>query len=486
MRTLFFLSLCVASSFAQSGKLGLFTNSGDVGNPVRKGSVAYDAASSQYRITGGGANMWAKEDQFQYVWREMNGNATVTATLEFLGQGVEHRKAGIVLRQNLETDSPYVDFVIHGNGMPGLQWRNTKGDITNAVDFPYDGPAKYKIKLQRQGSNVTVWLARNGAELKELGHTQVPLANPILVGLAVCSHNAETTDTVVFSDVAVEQPAKPDAKFELASIKSCKSDVGGGGGKRGSTGRIRSDPQRLLEECQSLETLIRDAFLTYPEGKAWTGASGPREVQGIPGWADAARYTIDAKAENPSTPEMMRGPMMQSLLEQRFHVTTHRETRDVPVYALTVAAGGPSLHPSHDGSCINFSEVLKLTNGAPSKYRGLPLCDGWNSRDGRTTFADMTITKFCQFLSSNMDRDVIDRTGIPGRFDLQIDAGRVYLPAADSGPRDDGMPFMPETDYAATAKAFQSALPKIGLKLESARGPGLFLVVDHVEKPSEN
>lgn len=205
MRTLLPLIFCVASSFAQSGKLGVFTNSGDVGNPARKGSAAYDAATSQYRITGGGANMWAKEDQFQYVWRELNGNVAVTATVEFLGKGVEHRKAGIVLRQNLETDSPYVDLVIHGNGMPGLQWRNVKGDITNAVDFPYDGPSKYKIKLQRQGSNVTIWLGPNGSPLQEVGHTQVQLGNPILVGLAVCSHNADTTDTVVFSDVSVEQ-----------------------------------------------------------------------------------------------------------------------------------------------------------------------------------------------------------------------------------------------------------------------------------------
>lgn len=212
MRKLVFLLMLAAGSHAQSGKLGAFTNSGDVGGPKLKGSTAFDASTGQYKMTGAGANIWAKEDQFQYVWREMSGNVAVTATMEFLGHGAEHRKAGIMLRQTLDTDSPYVDLVIHGNGMPGLQWRNTKGDITNAVDFPYSAPAKYKLKLLRQGSAMTIWIGKNGEELKELGHTQVQLGNPVLVGLIVCSHTADASDTAIFSDVSVEQLPTPATK----------------------------------------------------------------------------------------------------------------------------------------------------------------------------------------------------------------------------------------------------------------------------------
>jgi regulation of enolase protein 1 (concanavalin A-like superfamily) len=213
MRELLFTCLLAASALAQSGKLGAFTNSGDAGNPAIKGTTEFDAANGQYRITGAGANIWAKEDQFQYVWREMSGNVAVTATMQFLGEGaVAHRKAGIMLRQTLDTDSPYVDVVIHGNGMPGIQWRNTKGDITNAVDFPFDGPAKFKLKLVRQGAAITVLIAKDGAELKEIGHTQVQLGNPVLVGLAVCSHKADGSETAVFSDVSVEQLAPPAGK----------------------------------------------------------------------------------------------------------------------------------------------------------------------------------------------------------------------------------------------------------------------------------
>ncbi|HEY3838528.1 MAG TPA: hypothetical protein VGL72_18240 [Bryobacteraceae bacterium] len=213
MRTLSLTLLLAACAFAQGGKLGVFTNSGDVGGPTMKGSTEYDAAKGQYRMTGAGNNIWAKEDQFQYVWKEMSGNVSVTATLQFLGEGaVAHRKAGIRLRQNLDTDSPYVDIAIHGNGMPAIQWRTTKGDITNGVDFPFDSPGKFKLKLVRQGAAIGVWIGKDGAELKELGHTSVQLGNPVLVGLAVCSHKADTSETVIFSDVAVEALATPPAK----------------------------------------------------------------------------------------------------------------------------------------------------------------------------------------------------------------------------------------------------------------------------------
>jgi len=177
-----------------------------------KGSTEFDASKGEYRITGAGANIWAKEDQFQYVWREMSGNMAVTATMQFLGEGAAHRKAGIMLRQTLDTNSPYIDVVIHGNGMPGIQWRNTKGDTTNAMDFPFDGPAKFKLKLVRQGGAITVSIAKDGAELKELGHTQIQLGGSVLVGLAVCSHKADASDIAVFSDVSVEQLAAPAGK----------------------------------------------------------------------------------------------------------------------------------------------------------------------------------------------------------------------------------------------------------------------------------
>lgn len=212
LRGLSLTFLLAASAFAQSGSLGVFTDSGDVGDPSKKGFTEFDASTGQYRITGAGANIWATRDQFQYVWREMSGNFAVTATMEFLGQGAEHRKAGIMLRQSLDADSAYGDIVIHGNGMPGIQWRSDKGEDTNAFDLPFDGPGKFKLKLVRNGVGLSVSIAKDGAELKAVARTEVTLRNPILVGLVVCSHQADALDTVVFSDVSVEQLAPPGGK----------------------------------------------------------------------------------------------------------------------------------------------------------------------------------------------------------------------------------------------------------------------------------
>ena len=212
MRHLFFFCLLSASAFAQSGNLGIFTNSGDVGGPAIKGSAEF--SEGQYWITGSGVNIWAKQDQFQYVWREMAGNFTVTATMRFLGQGAAHRKAGIMVRQSLDTDANYADVVIHGNGMPGLQWRSKPGEDTNAFDLPFDGPATFKMKLVRTGVRIYMYLGKDGADLKEIAHTEVSLKNPVLVGLVVCSHQADASDTVVFSDVSVEAQAPPAAKAQ--------------------------------------------------------------------------------------------------------------------------------------------------------------------------------------------------------------------------------------------------------------------------------
>jgi TolB protein len=204
MRPLLTLCLLSTSAFAQGGNLGVFTNSGDVGGPAIKGSAEFNPSNGQYRITGSGANIWAKQDQFQYVWREMTGNFTVTATMRFLGRGADHRKAGIMVRQSLDTDATYADVVIHGNGMPGLQWRSRQGEDTNAFDLPFDGPGTFKVRLVRTGVRIYMYLAKDGSELKEIAHTEVSLRNPILVGLAVCSHQADASDTVIFSDVSVE------------------------------------------------------------------------------------------------------------------------------------------------------------------------------------------------------------------------------------------------------------------------------------------
>ena len=114
-----------------------------------------------------------------------------------------------MLRKSLDTDSPFIHLAIHGDGTPSVQFRNAKADNTNTVDFPIEGPGTWKLKLVRQGTTITVWIAKDGGPVRELGHTPNQLGSPILVGLGVSSHTQEATNTVLFSDVSVEQlPAK--------------------------------------------------------------------------------------------------------------------------------------------------------------------------------------------------------------------------------------------------------------------------------------
>ncbi len=195
------------SAFAQSGTLGIFTRSGDVGSPAIKGGTKF--SNGQYQITGSGANIWGKQDQFQYVWREMTGNFVVTATMRFLGRGSEHRKGGIMVRQSLDPDAAYADVVIHGSGMPALQWRRKQGEDTNTFDLPFDKPGTFNVKLVRSGVKIYMYVGKDGAEPKKIANTEVSFQGPVLVGLAVCAHQADAKDTALFSNVSVEAQAPP-------------------------------------------------------------------------------------------------------------------------------------------------------------------------------------------------------------------------------------------------------------------------------------
>src|SRR6516164_3175001 len=108
MRRVLLICLSGVLFSAQSNKIGVFTSSNDVGDPPLKGAAEFDPGTGQYRITGSGTDIWGKADQFHYLWKELSGNFSVTATARFLTDGNAHRKAVIMLRKTLDTDSPFV------------------------------------------------------------------------------------------------------------------------------------------------------------------------------------------------------------------------------------------------------------------------------------------------------------------------------------------------------------------------------------------
>jgi uncharacterized protein (TIGR03435 family) len=137
-------------------------------------------------------------------------------------------------------------------------------------------------------------------------------------------------------------PAKP--KFEVASVKECK------GADRPPPSI--SSPGTLSLGCWNLRTVILQAYEVFASGKFDPLNPMPSTpVEGDPAWIRSARYSFDAKSDSPQSGAMMRGPMMQVLLEERFHMKTHRETREVPIYLLTVDKGGPKFQAAKQGSC---------------------------------------------------------------------------------------------------------------------------------------
>jgi len=199
--------LGVAVALAQRNDLGIFTNEGSVG-PTPPGSQArYDASKREYRITGGGANMWGASDAFYFVWKRASGDLTLTADIQWVGtSAAEHRKAVLMVRQSLDPGSPYADAVSHGNGLTSLQFRGAPREQTYQIVAAEDGPSR--LRMVKKGSRFTMYFGKPGEEWKPSGPLEfVTLEEPFYVGLGVCSHVATALETAIFSNVKLEESA---------------------------------------------------------------------------------------------------------------------------------------------------------------------------------------------------------------------------------------------------------------------------------------
>lgn len=128
-----------------STPVGTFESHGDLGVTPKAGAVEYDAATSEYRVTGGGANIWGAEDALHFAWKRMSGDVTVTADIRFLGAGaVAHRKAVLMIRQDLTPGSSYADATVHGDGSAALQFRPAAGAPTQEIRATVGAPTDRK------------------------------------------------------------------------------------------------------------------------------------------------------------------------------------------------------------------------------------------------------------------------------------------------------------------------------------------------------
>ena len=207
----------------------------------------------------------------------------------------------------------------------------------------------------------------------------------------------------------------------------------------------------------SLKALIRWAF-EMPETR----------ILGGPAWMETAKFDIDAKADSSVDAGMQalssdagrqqKERMVQALLADRFKLLSHTETRELPIYVLVVAKGGPRFGAiQSNGTTVNSGNGRIAVQGSNS------------------------VALLAEQLAKVVGRVVVDRTGIEGRYDLKLkwtpdDGATAWFngtggasAAADSGP-----------------SIFTALQEQLGLKLESQKGPVQVLAIDHVEMPSEN
>jgi uncharacterized protein (TIGR03435 family) len=266
-------------------------------------------------------------------------------------------------------------------------------------------------------------------------------------------------------------PARP--QFEVASLKpnnGCENMAR-------KAGSLSPSPGRLEMPCVTLRGMLQAAWGTFGDGV--TINPQPLHVEGGPSWMQSEYYELTAKADGPAHTEMLAGPMLQSLIEERFRLKSHWEMRETPVYAMTVGKGGLKVQPLAEGACAS----LDLTHPPPLLKPGDPLPNVCGvmimrpSGKGEMTLEvrGSTLTQFAQRLSQFLDRTVVDKTDITGTFNFHLEfTPDPPIPGGATDPADAGL------------SLFVAVQEQIGLKLSSDKGPVGFLIIDHVEKPTAN
>lgn len=179
-----------------NGPVGIFQGSTDIGE-VKPGDTVFNKDAGTYTLKGGGADLWDNADQFHFAWTMLSGDATLSATVAFANDSDQkNEKAVVMVRQSLDADSPYADVAIHRDGHITLQYRLQKGMATADVTFPANGSKT--ITLQRKGDHV---IAYANGYMKGPQSIDIPMQDPVYIGIGVCAHDAKGLDTVTFSDV---------------------------------------------------------------------------------------------------------------------------------------------------------------------------------------------------------------------------------------------------------------------------------------------
>jgi len=288
----------------------------------------------------------------------------------------------------------------------------------------------------------------------------------------------------------------PKQEFEVASVRLAgPEEKGFGGGPMGGPGT--PDPGRVRSINQTLRAILMAAY-----------DLGYAQISG-PSWIDTEHYDITATVRPGATKEQAK-QMLQNLLVERFKLTIHRETKDFPVYELVVAKNGSKLNKADETQAPTDGAPApppatpgppKLgKDGFPELPPGLTVGNWFMTANGRMRmiFKSQSISDLVKTLGGRpdiMDRPIIDKTGLTGKYDFTMEfavseGGRQLMglpPTPNGGPAETSATAA-STEKSEPPPAFSSALEEqLGLKLESKKGPLEVLVIDRGDKtPIEN
>jgi uncharacterized protein (TIGR03435 family) len=331
--------------------------------------------------------------------------AKIVVKIARRGSGEHDVWTGVVY--NLDSDMAY-----EGRGTTAMELR---GGVLSFAVAPID--CRYEGRLNADGGSIAgTWTqAGQGRELTLVRAT------------------AETAWEIPKADEAMGAAADP--AFEVATVKPANPNDTGDG--------FHLDGRQIFIENQTVEKLLLFAYGVHP-----------KQVVDGPEWLGTERYDIKGVPDVPGQPSLKQmQAMVQKLLGDRFALTFHREKRDLPVYAVTVAKGGPKLAKSM-GDPNGLMDETGSQNGGQTAWR----------------FTNTSMADFALVMQFDTDRPVVDQTGIAGRYDFQLrwtfDETR--------------------TDANAPPGLFTAIQEQLGLKLEAVKAPTEALVVDKVERPSGN
>lgn len=199
------MAFCIHNAGSQTNPIGLFDNHGDIGQVRHAGSAQYNSDTKEYTVSGSGSNMWFGEDEFHFVWTKLSGDFTLQADIRWIGDGGDpHRKACLLVRQDLTSKSKYIDAALHGDGLTSLQYREEAGGMTREIQANVRSP--HTIAITRQGNVFFMSVAKEGEPLQPAGGSYtLQFTDPVFIGVGVCSHNPDAIETAVFSNVSIEQ-----------------------------------------------------------------------------------------------------------------------------------------------------------------------------------------------------------------------------------------------------------------------------------------